>query len=242
MQTAHLWNKLHLHRTKVILSGILLLGTSLMAQRKIDINNPNYDNRKLSYGFSIGIHSSTYKVRYSDAFTTPKFDHLQAIQTDMGPGFSLGFITNLKLGDNFDLRTQPSFAFFERNLRYDYIDGTSEEQVIETVMLEFPLLLKYRSERRGNIRMYMIGGVKPSWEASGKNDVQAMVDEVPIRKGDVALEAGFGFDLYFPYFKFSPELRFSKGLRNMMGSDTNMYSEGIKSLRTNTITLYLLFN
>jgi hypothetical protein len=103
-------------------------------------------------------------------------------------------------------------------------------------------LLKYRSERRGNIRMYMIGGVKPSWEASGKNDVQGVVDEVPIRKGDVALEAGFGFDLYFPYFKFSPELRFSKGMRNMLGSEINAYSEGIRSLKTNTVTLYLLFN
>jgi hypothetical protein len=242
MQTAHLWDKLHLHRAKITFGLCLLVSVSSFAQRKIDINNPNYDNRKISYGFSIGVHSSMYKVRYSDAFTSPTYDHLQAIQTNMGPGFSLGFITNLKLGDNFDIRTQPAFAFFERNLRYDYIDGTSEEQIIETVMLEFPVLLKYRSERRGNIRMYMIGGVKPSWEASGKNDVQGVVDEVPIRKGDVALEAGFGFDLYFPYFKFSPELRFSKGMRNMLGSEINAYSEGIRSLKTNTVTLYLLFN
>ena len=43
-------------------------------------------------------------------------------------------------------------------------------RIVENTMVEFPILLKYKSERRGNIRMYMIGGVKPGIEASGKKD------------------------------------------------------------------------
>jgi hypothetical protein len=42
-------------------------------------------------------------------------------------------------------------------------------------------------------------------------------------------------------FKFSPELRFSKGIGNMLGDGGNDFTQGIQSLNTNTITLYLLF-
>ena len=54
--------------------------------------------------------------------------------------------------------------------------------------------------------MYMIGGVKPGIEASGKKDKTKA--ELEIKGTNLSLEAGFGFDLYYPLFKFSPEIRF----------------------------------
>ena len=106
-------------------------------------------------------------------------------------------------------------------------------------MVEFPVLLKYKSQRRGNVRMYMIGGVVPALEASGKKKTEER--ELGIRTSNISLDAGFGFDLYYPLFKFSPEIRFSRGIVNMLDRTTDAYGAPLKRINTNTVTLYLLF-
>ena len=45
-------------------------------------------------------------------------------------------------------------------------------------------------------------------------------EKVRIKKPfDVYLEIGFGVDFYLQYFKFSPELKLSVGMRNMLVDD-----------------------
>ena len=245
MQTSHIWRQFNLHGKKVV---ILLLftafGLSASAQkyRWAEKNNPNYDDRKLTYGFLIGIHSTAYKVRYSDMFVTPQFDTLFSVDPAWNAGFSLGFIVNYKLGDFFDLRLTPKVAFYEHSLMYKYTDGQAAfEERVETTMVEFPLLLKYKSERRGNIRMYMIGGVKPAVEASGKKKEENVTNALEVTGGNLSLDFGFGFDLYYPLFKFSPEIRFSKGLVDILDNRVNPLGQPIDRLSTNTITVYFLF-
>jgi len=141
-----------------------------------------------------------------------------------------------------DLRITPTVAFNQNKLLYTYTDDTpSEEKVTETTMVEFPVLVKFKSERRGNVRMYMIGGVKPSIEASGKKELENVSSQVEIKGANLALDVGFGFDFYYPLFKFSPELRFSRGMVNILDNTTNVYGQPLQRLSTNTITLYLLF-
>ena len=62
-----------------------------------------------------------------------------------------------------------------------------------------------------------------------------------IKETHLNLEAGFGFDLYYPLFKFSPEIRFSRGIVDMLGNKTNEFGQPLQRVNTNTITLYLLF-
>jgi len=88
----------------------------------------------------------------------------------------------------------------------------------------------------------MIGGIKPGFEASCKKSIEnSSASGVKIRGSNLCLEAGFGFDLYYPLFKFSPEIRFSRGIVNMLENTTNKYGQPLQSLNTNTITLFLLF-
>ena len=243
MQTTHLWHKLYLHRGKIIAALILLLlCTPSFSQRRVNMNNPNYDNRFLSYGFLIGVHTSSYQLSYSDAFLAREFDNLYSISPSWSSAFSLGFIVNMKLADFFDLRLLPKVAFYEHALEYLYLDRPAEEVLVETTVVEFPLFLKYKSERRGNNRMYIVGGIKPGTEVSAQNELEgAGEDNLPIRGFNLSAEFGFGLDIYYPLFKFSPELRFSRGFANMLGSEINPLSEGIDRLTTNTVTLYLLF-
>jgi hypothetical protein len=175
----------------------------------VEKNNPNYDNRKLTYGFLIGIHSSIYQIKYSDKFVTPALDTVSAVLPSWSSGFSLGFIVNYRLTEFLDLRLTPEVAFYENKVRYQFTNDPPIDETVENTIVEFPILLKYKSERRGNIRMYMVGGVKPGIEASGKKNVDQTKPTLEIKETHLNLEAGFGFDLYYPLFKFSPEIRFS---------------------------------
>lgn len=243
MQVTNIWNKLHIHRTKVVVTFMLLmLSGSIFAQRKVAMNNPNYDDRFLSYGFLIGLHTSTYQLKYSDAFVSRELDSLYSISPSWSPGFSLGFIVNFNLSEFLDVRVTPKVSFYEHRLEYQRLDAPNIEELVETTVVELPLLVKYKSERRGNFRMYMIGGIKPGFEASGKNDVDEISKEnLDIRAFNMSFDVGFGIDMYYPLFKFSPEIRFSKGITNMLGNDNSDLGRGIDRLNTNTITLYLLF-
>jgi len=221
----------------------MLCALQIQAQktRWVEKNNPNYDNRKLTYGFLIGIHSSIYQIKYSDKFVTPALDTVSAVLPSWSSGFSLGFIVNYRLTEFLDLRLTPEVAFYENKVRYQFTNDPPIDETVENTIVEFPILLKYKSERRGNIRMYMVGGVKPGIEASGKKNVDQTKPTLEIKETHLNLEAGFGFDLYYPLFKFSPEIRFSRGLLNMLGNTTNEFGQPLQRVNTNTITLYLLF-
>lgn len=204
-------------------------------------NNAEYDNRKITYGFAIGIHTSAYQLKYRDNFVTPKYDTVHSIQPSFSGGFSLGFLVNLRFNDQLDLRLMPKAGFYEHKLNYYFTDRSEKFQLVETTMVEFPLLLKYKSQRRGNVRMYVIGGLTPGFEARNKGDLESSVSRIEIQKGNLSVDTGLGFDFYFPLFKFSQEIRFTKGLLNMLAGNNSVYTEPIKHLNTNTISVYLIF-
>ncbi|MBL7832789.1 MAG: PorT family protein, partial [Cyclobacteriaceae bacterium] len=202
---------------------------------------PNYDDRKWTYGFLIGLHTTSYQIKYADNFITDDLDTVHSVIPDWKPGFSLGFIVNYRVNDYLDIRLTPEVAFYEHTLRYNYTDGTYQDQLVETTMVEFPFLLKYKSLRRGNVRMYVVGGAKPGIEASGKKELENISDGLEVKNLNMSLEAGIGLDLYFPLFKFSPEIRFSRGVSNILDNTRNDYGKPLKYVNTNTITIYLLF-
>lgn len=204
-------------------------------------NNPNYDERRWTYGFLIGIHQSMYQIKYADNFVTDDLQTVQSVLPEWKPGFSLGFIVNYRVNDFFDLRLTPKVAFYEHALRYNYTDGTHDDLLVETTMVEFPFLLKYKSIRRGNVRMYVVGGVKTGIESSGKKELENISNSLEVKNLNMNLEAGIGLDLYFPLFKFSPEIRFSRGVSDILDNSRNIYGKPLKYVNTNTITLYLLF-
>jgi len=204
-------------------------------------NNPEFDRRKFSYGFMIGIHTSSYEIKYSDVFVTQNFDTVHSVQPSFSLGFSLGFLVNLRLNEVLDLRITPKAGFYNQKLTYYFTDYTTRTQLVETTMVELPVLLKYKSMRRGNVRMYMVGGFTPGIEASGKNDQATSTETIDIKRFNLSIDAGFGFDLYFPLFKLSPEIRYSYGLVNMLGDQSSVYSQPLKYINTNTISVYFIF-
>ncbi|HNP77055.1 MAG: porin family protein [Cyclobacteriaceae bacterium] len=241
MQVAHLRNKFVVLGFQIGLCLLLVVESHAQHFKWARRNNPEWDRRKISYGFVIGLHTTAYELKYADRFVTQSFDTVHSVQGSFSPGFSLGFLVNLRFNDVLDLRIMPKAGFYNHKLTYYYTNNSTKQQLIETTMVEFPVLLKYKSQRRGNVRMYMLGGFTPSFEASGKNDIQSTTANLSVKSRNVTLDAGFGFDFYFPLFKLSQEIRFQRGISEMLGNDASVYSAPIKHLNTNTISVYFIF-
>ena len=242
MQDSHIWSKLHLYGKKIVLVLVfLVLSFQAFSQRDQGINLPNYDSRWLHYGFYLGIETFQYRLKYSDLFIMPEMDSVISINPAVTYGpVNIGFVVNFRLAEFLNLRLVPKFGINERKIEYTYNNRT-ETQIIEAVTMDFPVLLKYKSVRRGNYRMYLVGGISPSVRVGGKKDTNKEEDKLSIRDSDLSIEFGFGLDVYYPFFKFSPEIRFSRGIVNNLSSETNFYNKGIDRLTSNSISLFLYF-
>ncbi|WP_258098764.1 type IX secretion/gliding motility protein PorT/SprT [Marinoscillum pacificum] len=243
MQAINSRNKFHIRWHQVVVLGLLfILATPAKAQNNVAENLLDYDQEWIHYGFLIGIHESKYRIQYSDAYTTDAFDTLHSIVPGALPGWKVGFVVDMALLNYLSFRVLPTVGFYEQNLTYRYRDRTSRTELKDATMVELPLMLKYKSARRGNVAMYVTGGFSPSIEASGKGDELDTRERLRLRDINMAIDAGVGFDLYFPLFKFSPEVRYSWGFRNMLtGGEPNSYDEALKKLTYQNITFYITF-
>ncbi len=245
MYPTHLWHKFNIFWGKnILLIFFALLSYShlLNAQGGFEKNLPNSDDRWLHYGFSIGIHNSGYRIGYSDAYTSGQMDSVHSIMPERAIGFSLGFITDFRLADQFNIRILPKVSFYEFPVNFNFISGRIDRQLLESTFVEMPILLKYKSERYRNVRMYMVGGVAPGIEASGKKRRERSENKLTADTFNLALEVGAGIDIYNQLFKFSPEIRYSRGLINVIQDDNFGYSTGIRNMSPHVISLYLQFS
>jgi hypothetical protein len=239
MGSSYIWHNINLPGKKALICLCLffLALHTCFAQKYTEINLPNSDNHKLTYGFVIGIHASKFKMKYSNYFLNT--DSLKSVKPLNFPGFSIGFLINKKIADFFDLRVLPTAGFYENSLKY-YYSNSSKTKTAATTYAEMPILIKYKSERRKNFRMYFIGGIKPAFEVTNKTDDEKA--DINIKKTNISLEYGVGMDIYYPMFKFSPELRFSQGLVNMVDeTSTSYYNRPLSSLKTYSVSIFFNF-
>jgi hypothetical protein len=245
MRPAHLWDFKYLHGTKAVVLTLVMLalaGLTANAQkteRKKTINLPHFDDRRVHFGFYLATNYSTYRIKRSD-FMANNPDSIKSVNPVGTPGFTLGFIFSLKLGDYVDLRFVPGVAFYERWLDYEFGKAGKVRQSMESTMVEFPILFKFKSERRGNNRMYFLLGGKYSM-ASGLRRKDKKPDELRAINSDLSVEYGFGLDIYNEYFKLSPEIRFSHGLGKAFVDDPNKYAVALKNMTTHTVTISFHF-
>src|SRR5436190_18765565 len=137
MRTINIWNKYNISWQKIGLISLLLFSLfSSFAQEKKTVANtrgvnnlPNYDDKTLHYGFSIGINSARFRLVPSGVFLAT--DSIISVIPRNSGGFSLGFIVNYRLGDHFDLRLLPTVSFYERKVEYTFIKRGLVDQISE---------------------------------------------------------------------------------------------------------------
>ena len=140
----------------------------------------------------------------------------------------------------------PALIFGERHLDYGFIDSldnySNEIKKIESTLLDFPVYIKYKSERYNNFRTYLLSGVKYSMDIASQDEIDDEGQKiVKLKKNDIMGEIGFGVDFYLEYFKFSPQIKISYGILNLLSKDKTLYTKSINKLTTNGWMLSFTF-
>ena len=232
----------------VLLVGLLApSGARAQGQVGVKVENlPNFDLRRFHFGFLLSYNSSDLFVKLKPGSLLN--DSILAVDHIRRPGFNLGIVSSLNLNDNLSLRFIPSLSFQDRLLKYTFrkSDGSLIifEKAIESTYLEFPLLMKLRSDRINNLAVYLLAGGKFGIDMASQKDVNNQIDDeivVKLDKYDYSVEAGGGFDMFLPYFKFGVELKFSYGIPNLLIDDDTRFSAPLESLRSKVWVLTFTF-
>lgn len=206
--------------------ALLLCGFTGLAQENW---GGGVDDENLHFGFTFQFVSSEFKIQKTDNWnssTNPvSGDRLISISSPRTGGFSIGFVTDLRLGTHVNFRSTPALVFTDRYLDYTY-ENLPEPvtKQIQSANLDIPLGFKFKSDRRKNFRAYFIGGIVYSIDLISKKKINdenaAPIDKfVKNTRNNLMYEAGVGFDLYFEFFKLSPEIKVVNSFKNVLYRD-----------------------
>lgn len=228
----------------------VLVSVRIYSQEERPRHLPAFDYKRIHFGFTVGFNAMDLGlVRNYEAedFIYADLSHLQ-------PGFQVSIVSDLRLSKNWNLRFLPGISFGSREL--DYYEYDENGQMGDRIQfpdadnpvalgpsfLDFPLHLKYRSERVNNYRPYLVGGINFRYDMSAKRVYDVESDEyVKFKPADFYLEFGFGVDTYLRYFKFAPEIKVGVGLRNIISDDTREpYPQFVSSIERATSYIVML--
>lgn len=220
-----------------------LISSAVFGQKERPKNQPYADFKMFHLGFHVGIHAQDLIL--TNTGYTENGETLFAEIPSYSPGFSVGVIGDMFLNPYMNLRFTPTLHFGDK--QFMFIEQNTQETfstVVRSSYLSFPLSVKYTALRLNNYRPYLIGGVYGAFDMGRKKGNPLLLKGV-----DYGVEFGFGCDIYLPYFKLCPELRFSFGLVDLLEKDRDdlndaemiKYTKALSKATSRMITLTFNF-
>lgn len=208
----------------IIIFSLILLSGALRAQDQKVQNRPYTDLRSLHFGVLVGTHLQDLEFVNRGPQTITSADGTQVEQTivtdqdSWDNGFTVGVLAELRLNTYFQFRVAPAMYFGTRHIMFHNLtqldnngNPTEKTQELKTAYISSALDIIAAAPRMNNHRPYVLVGINPMINLSGKND-----DIVKLKSYDTYLEFGVGCDFYLPFFKLRPELKFMYGLTNCL--------------------------
>jgi hypothetical protein len=226
-----------------MLSSLILAAQMTQAQgKKGNYNYLDMNLKQYYFGITLAYNSSDYRPFRSKSFL--ESTNITGIESISGPGFNLGIVTNLKVGEDFDLRLLPTLSFAERNIQYNSNNNTGiiNTRKVESVFVEIPFHVRYKSRPYNDMRLFVIAGVKYGFDVASDSRTRQADELVKISPVDFSMESGFGAQFFFPYFIFSPEFKVSFGMNNILLYDNRLEeSKVLEKILSRTFTLSFHF-
>jgi len=221
---------------KGIILGILLtLSLPLLAQRSKPKNMTLADSQPFHFGYSVGFNTMGFTAIPKDGYK---------IDLKQNPGININLITDYRLNKFLDIRFLPGIQFGQRDLNVtNILTGETKERAwwIESVFVDLPVLLKYRSERLNNYAPYLIAGVNNRFDLT-RAELEGWKPATPMLKSyDFYIELGAGVDFYLSMVKVAMELKFSVGMRDIFLGPSDplfdLYNAGVSSVYSRMVIL-----
>ena len=180
------------------------------------MNLRNADNKTYHFGFILGFNTMDFNIDESGLKAADDGKVWFADVNSISTGFTVGMISDLRLGEYFNLRFNPVLLFNDRKVTFVAADGTPapEDITVKSTMIDFPLLVKARAQRMGNFRPYLLAGPAVTLDLGRSRDADLLLKAL-----DYGVEFGFGCDVYLPYFKLAPEIKMFYGFGDMLDTD-----------------------
>jgi hypothetical protein len=240
---------LHIHRKKAtVLNIVVAIVFLIVAQDKLQAqfrepNLPDHDDKPYYFGITLGGNMASFRTSLHSRFLQD--DSVYVAEPNNNGGLALGLSATLRLANRLETRINPQLIFMNRSLRYVLKPSPTEPEPnavknVESILVSFPLQLKFHSDRIHNFRVYMLGGGKLDFDLASNARARRADDLVKLQKVDYGAELGIGFNFYFPTFILSPEIKVSQGLRNIHSRDANLkYSSVIDNIQSRMIMFTL---
>ncbi len=215
-----------------------------MAQLRDGINQQDHDDKPYHFGINLGLNRSHFSFTHHPIFMLR--DSVMVVESINSTGLNLAWLVNKRLGDHFDLRTYPlNLTFTEKAFEYKlkYPDTPIGEDSItikkvQSISLSLPIQIKFSSDRIGNFKVYMLGGIKAEYDMAANANSRKKDEFLKFKPMDLGYELGFGLEFYYPNFIFSPEIKLSEGLMNQIYIDKNLpLTNAIDQIRTRSILI-----
>ncbi|MDD7461208.1 MAG: porin family protein [Prevotella sp.] len=246
---------------RVIVYILILLAnfaSSASAQERKVENRPYTDLRPFHFGVVVGTHLQDVELMNVGPQTITHEDgtvvqsNIVADQDRYDAGFTVGVLGELRLNKHFQFRVAPAMYFGNRHLSFLNLNEQDaagkpleQRQDLKTAYISTALNLIFAAPRFNNHRPYIMAGINPMINLSGKGE-----DFIRLKRYDMFAEIGLGCDFYLPFFKLRPELKFMFSLVNSLDtnrersiSNKNMlpYILSVKESRTKIIALSFYF-
>ena len=232
---------------------LLAICPSAAQERKVE-NKPYIDLRQFHFGVLVCTHvqdiellnAGPQQIEQEDGSYVERL--ISCDQDRWDPGFNVGVLGELRLNTNFQFRIAPAMYFGNRHFTfYNHTDErhAEEHQDMKTAYISTALDLIFAAPRFNNHRPYVIAGLNPMINLSGKDN-----DYLRLKRYDLFAEFGIGCDFYLPFFKLRPELKFLFSLTNSLDTDhvnhlqnreMVMYTNSVSKARTKLIALTFYF-
>ncbi|MBQ0056213.1 MAG: PorT family protein [Bacteroidales bacterium] len=226
-------------RKILVFLAIVMVSLPLVAQRQGVKNIPYIDQRRVHYGFLLGVNLSDVTMMHSGANTWT------AECPSVNPAFCVGLMGDVALTEHLNVRCTPTLYFMSRDVKFiDQSTLDTRTQTLKNNYLELPISLKVATHRINNYRPYMLMGVQADYDLAHEKE-----QPIVFRRLDLGLHVAMGCDFYLPFFKFCPELRFNLGLLDMLDhkrtdlKDETMrpYTDALNRARNKSVSLIFFF-
>ncbi|MCX4293597.1 MAG: porin family protein [Prevotella sp.] len=219
--------------------------TNTAAQERIAQNKPYIDLRPLHFGILVGMHLQDIEFQNVGPQIITEENGAQTTQTilcdadNWNPGFSVGVTAEMRINDHLSARFTPTMHFGAKHLVFRNLSRlddngmpTEVTQDMKNTYITLPIDLKFSAQRFNNHRPYIMAGISPAINLTGKAQ-----DYIRLKRYDTFVEIGLGCDFYLPFFKLIPELKFCYSLSNALDKNhaNELQDTGMKAY-ANSVT------
>lgn len=217
---------------------LIILAIFLFAELDAQMNYLEKGNKLIYFGIAVGVNAGDYKVVRKPKLDALQTDSVKLISSKFGPGFDLGIIGNLQFHKHFDLRLVPTLSFSDKSLEFTDQDDQKITKSVSSIYLSLPLYLRYKSKPIKDFRFFVLAGMRYNFDLNANSNERNNETQILVNRNDIGVEMGFGFQVFFPSFVLSPELKVYHSVSNIKQANEGLiYSRAIDKMFSRIFTL-----